>query len=281
MAYEDAGVNPLEEQLLQRSSIAPPVRGPMAGQQPVLGQDRGPGPSNTPDFLPVEGTMTPGGDYERDQGIAARGGGNIKVDPDFNIDPPAAPVVDPAAPAKDYTKIGEYGGRLGAWTGNTDKLGRDWDKKSERYKMLTVLSNFDPNAGLTPEVIAALNAANIHGAKFSGSKDKLNVENAGGWERFGKGGIGDIIQGFNDPNNKTKQWGAWNDPNLEPAAPAGSPVGPSQIGGLNTNGAIDSIMGNSTYNTLQQRLQEILGPQSTDPNALMQQLLQRGQGTNG
>lgn len=126
-------------------------------------------------------------------------------------------------PPTDYTKMGQFANRMGAWNGN-EKFDRNWDDKSERYKMLTVMSHFDPNAGVTPELIAALNGANIYGAKFSGSGDKLTVDNAGGYDRFGTGGTGDVIAGFKDPNNTNKQWGAWQvDDN--PQAAGGGPGG--------------------------------------------------------
>lgn len=158
--------------------------------------------------------------------------------------------------AEDYKALGKYADRLGAWSGNTDKLGRGWDDKSERYKMLTVMSHFDPNAGITPEMIAALNGADIHGAKFSGDRDKLTVDNAGGWARFGKGGTGDVIERFNDPNNTNKQWGAWQ---VDDAPATGAPQG----GGLPMPnlGSIAPVLGGDmgTYNTLQDRLRQILG----------------------
>lgn len=298
MAYEDAGLDPLEQQLLQRNR---------AGTAPIL----------DPQGNPVTGAgamaagmgATPGGNGDNwgvmnDFPSASGSGGPIPTSmpadgmrptnvPPLNppggtvapIVDPAAPVVDPAAPPPvDYTKLGQFGSRLAAGRGVSEKIQRPWDKQSERYKMLTVLSHFDPNNGLTPEVIAALNAANIHGAKFSGSKDKLTVENAGNWKRFGVGGTGDIIGGFNNPNKKVKEWAAWdndaaaNKPGLSVVNShgPGSGVPPTAGGGLLGSDALNSMMQDSTYNTMQKRLQEILGPQSTNRNVLMQQLLKRG-----
>lgn len=110
----------------------------------------------------------------------------------------------------DYKQLGKYADQMGVFSGN-DKLNVPWDQRSERYKMLTVQSNFDPNAGITPEMIAALNAADINGAKFSGDRDKLSATGLNNWENYdGREGVGDIIQGFNDPSRKGKlTWGAW------------------------------------------------------------------------
>lgn len=128
------------------------------------------------------------------------------------LDQPIAAAPAAPSPSKpDYTKTGQFA-NYGAYA--SEKMARPWDQMTEKYKIGTVLSHFDPRQGLTPEVIQALNDANIHGAKFSAAgADKLNVENAGGWDRFGSGGIGDVIEGFKTGNGK---WGAWADPNLEP-----------------------------------------------------------------
>ncbi len=134
---------------------------------------------------------------------------------------PATPIATASAPqpaTPDYKTRGKYA-TFNA--GADDKYNRPWDQLSERYKMQTVLSHFDPNQGITPEVIAALNAANINGAQFSGSKDKLDARNLSAWENYdGREGIGDIIEGFNDPNRAQKSWGAWG-PEGPPAAAQG------------------------------------------------------------
>jgi hypothetical protein len=134
---------------------------------------------------------------------------------------PSAPAALPPA-TPDYTKLGKY---TTFNAGAADKYNKPWDQLSERYKMQTILSNFDPSGGITPDVINALNTAGggINGATFSGSKDKLDARGLQKWENYdGREGIGDIIQGFNDPNNKNKSWGAW-----QPEGPAqGGLLGP-------------------------------------------------------
>lgn len=94
----------------------------------------------------------------------------------------------------------------------------------------------------------------------------------------GSGEIWDVIGDLSSGNGK---WQTLTGHTARDAAARGGgvvagPNGPFQTGGLNTSDAVRSLTENSTYNTLQRRLQEILGPQSTDRNALMQQLLQRG-----
>lgn len=191
----------------------------------------------------------------------------MKRNPVFEYAPTAQPtdqkLETKAAP--DYTQMGEYGNSMGAWNGN-EKFKGSWDDKSERYKMLTVLSHFDPRQGITPEAINALNSANIYGAKFSGSGDKLTVDNAGGYDRFGKGGTADIIQGFKTGNGTWSPWQVDDNPQQ-----AGGARGPVYTGGdgLTTSDAVQSLTQGSTYNNLVQRLQALLGPASTDRDALM------------
>lgn len=131
---------------------------------------------------------------------------------------PMSPEGQGAAPQPNYTQRGQYG----TFNATSDKYNRPWDQMSERYKMQTVLSNFDPNKGITPEVLAALNGANINGAKFAGHGDKLDASNLQAWEGYdGRQGIGDVIQGFNDPAMADKHtWGAWQP---EGGAPGGGP----------------------------------------------------------
>ena len=125
--------------------------------------------------------------------------------------PPASGVPSPdaaAVPAPiDYTKPGKYT----STAYDAKKMMLPWEQMSEKYKIGTVLSNFDPSKGLTPDVIDALNNANIFGAKFSGAGDKLTVDNVAGYDRFGKGGTSDVNIGFKTGNGT---WGAWTDPNL-------------------------------------------------------------------
>ncbi len=155
--------------------------------------------------------------------------------------PPATMPIEPAAPAAaaqppaaaaapDYTKLGQYAGKMGAWSQDAnppgEKFARPWDDRSERYKMMTVLSNFDPTQGITPDVVAALNAANINGAQFSGSGDKLNATNLQNWRNYdGREGIGDIVQGLKSGNGT---WQAWS----QDGGGGDAAAGPAGMGGL-------------------------------------------------
>lgn len=162
----------------------------------------------------------------------------------------------PAAP--DYTKVGKY--TSDAYDPN--KFNVPWDQRSEKYQIGTVLSNFDPNLGMTPEVLAALNAANIHGAKFSGNGDQLNVDNAGNYARFGQGGSSDTITGLHSGGNA--KWGAWTDPAL---AAQGQPAqGQAAQAGGGAAGAFPSIAG---------------GALSGDPMAAIQAALKQYAGQSG
>jgi hypothetical protein len=175
----------------------------------------------------------------------------------------------PAAPApEDFTQLGKYANKLGAY--NTDKFNNPYDQRSEKYQIGTVMSHFDPNAGITPELIAALNGANIHGAKFSGSGDKLTVDNAGGYDRFGSGGTADVIGGFKD-KSKDHGWGAWfvddqGQPQQKPTG--GMNSGMPSFGGSTINNMLQS----DAQGNIQQALSSLQQP------GLLQQLIAQLQG---
>lgn len=190
------------------------------------------------------------------------------------IDQPilSGPLVDAAPPATssstatpDYKKLGKYAGQMSAWSTSADnpseKFARPWDQQSERYKLLTVLSNFDPTQGITPDVINALNAADIKGARFSGSGDKLNAMNLQGWKDFDKEGIGDVIQGFKTGKG---QWVPWSPENTGGGGGA-APVHAGLISPLLTGSAGGNI-------------QSALSRFGESPD-LIQQLIARLQGT--
>lgn len=158
----------------------------------------------------------------------------------------------PVAAKPDYTKAGQYA-NYSAY--DQQKMARPWDQMSEKYKIGTVLSNFDPKQGLTPDVIAALNGANIHGAKFSGSGDKLTVDNAGGYDRFGQGGMSDVNIGFKGGNG---QWGAWTDPNLQPEQPQAAPQ-QSGGGGMFAGSSISPMLQGDAQSNIQAALQNVGG----------------------
>jgi hypothetical protein len=166
--------------------------------------------------------------------------------------PEAGPVELPGGQtaAPDYRKTGKYA----STAYDAAKLARPWEEQSEKYRIGNVLSNFDPSQGLTPEVIAALNAADIYGAKFSGAGDKLTVDNAGGHERFGKGGTSDVNIGFKTGNGT---WGAWTDPALEgPAAAAGGGGMNSGMAGAQSN--LDGLLQGNPMAAIQAEIAKLM-----------------------
>jgi hypothetical protein len=125
------------------------------------------------------------------------------ADPGSVVDPQGQPVVPSFTPP---TAPGQYlGNRY-----NNEKVRAPWEEMSERYKIGLILSQFDPNQGLTPEVINALNAAGIlSSGSFSGSGQNLT---APGVDRFGSGGTDDIIHNYQGGGSGNAQWAAWTSP---------------------------------------------------------------------
>lgn len=141
------------------------------------------------------------------------------------IDPP----LQPQAAPKYGTDIGkrEYMDWRGIDAGKFDSA-----HDSPKYQVLRTLSHFDPSQGITADVLGALNQLGL--GTFSGERDKLRV---GGQvdPRFEGYTEMDLIQGFNDPNNKTKTWGygAINPNQPQGGAPSMGGVMPGMGGGLN------------------------------------------------
>lgn len=209
------------------------------------------------------GAMPNAGDF----GGVSEGGSLVPpMSPEGQV--PGVGAENPAA-APDFRKLGQFADRMGPWNAGNEKFQRPWDQMSERYQILSVLSNFDPRKGITPEVVDALNKANIKGAKFSGSGDKLTVDNAGGWDRFGKGGTADVITGLKGGNGT---WSPWSDPALEGQGGGAAAGGGSLPAGHNVGGyALDSALSGDPLAKIQQLIAQMSGSR---PNfaALMQQL---------
>lgn len=194
----------------------------------------------------------------------------VKTPADF-APTPGTPIPPSAlqSGATDYRKTGKYA----STAYDPGKLARPWEEQSEKHRIGNVLSNFDPSQGLTPEVIAALNAADIYGAKFSGAGDKLTVDNAGGHERFGKGGTSDVNIGFKTGKGT---WGAWTDPNLPENQAAGGAAGGGAVpggGGMGPMGGIpmDALLSGDPMAKIQAALAQLTGPR-TNAQALLEAL---------
>ena len=114
-----------------------------------------------------------------------------------------APVSAPApSPKPAYAMEGFDSGKLGNAEHNTPK-----------YQIARAIQNFDPKAGVTPEVLAALNALGI--GTFEGQGDKVRV--SGNMDpRFEGYTTIDLVRGFRGPGGgQAWQYGAEN-----PDAPA-------------------------------------------------------------
>jgi hypothetical protein len=144
----------------------------------------------------------------------------------------------PPAPEKkpEYGKAaGKYANLLEGW--DTGKLNSE--HASPKYMIGRTLSNFDPRAGITGEVLEALNSLGL--GTFTGQGDKAKVSGNvdprfEGWTEF------DFSRDFGNPDNPGNwQYGASN-PNM-PAQRPGS------AGGLGTpmqgyyGGLVDQFLG--------------------------------------
>jgi len=118
------------------------------------------------------------------------GGIQAPVDPQTPIAPPSQP-----PPAQSYNMRGYDMGKMA-----------DPNKQTEKYQIGRIQQKYDPKGGVTPEMLAELNALGI--AEFSGQGDKLSVNNTKNDPRFGKGGTADVIFGHKGQNDDTA-WQPW------------------------------------------------------------------------
>ena len=170
----------------------------------------------------------------------------------------------PSAPAATYAMRGFDAG----------KLARDPSEQSEKYKIGNVFKKYDPKGGVTPELLAELNALGIAG--FSGGGDKLTVENTKNDPRFGRGGTSDVVYGLKGQNADTA-WQPWYDENLAAAAPGAGSSGlpPMSDGGMSSFQGIQSLAptDDDFYKRLQDQIAQILGgPGAMDRDALLKML---------
>ncbi|HEX6963003.1 MAG TPA: hypothetical protein VF175_14130 [Lacipirellula sp.] len=123
---------------------------------------------------------TPGNGYGYDSGSGARPQGSPQPQPMTAPQPPRA---------TNYNYLSAGYSR--------DKLA-DTSHDTAKYQLGRVFSQFDPSFGVTPQVLAALNALGL--ATFSGSGDKLGLSDV---TRAGQAAglnahdfVGDFIRGF-------------------------------------------------------------------------------------
>jgi hypothetical protein len=141
-----------------------------------------------------------------------------------SLDQGLAPVPAPAAPATAPPQSYNMRGF------EADKLSADPSQQSEKYKIGNVFKKYDPKGGVTPEMLAELNGLGI--ADFSGSGDKLTVNNTKNDPRFGRGGTADVVYGIKGQNADTA-WQPWFIDDGGGAAPGAGAAG----------GAMGNLMG--------------------------------------
>jgi hypothetical protein len=180
----------------------------------------------------------------------------------------SAPTLPP--PMEGPTKYGGTMGKFGVGAGYDQGKLANADHLSPKYQIGRTLSNFDPKAGITPDVLSALNSLNI--GTFSGGKDKLTV--GGNVDpRFEGYTNMDVIGGFNDPNNPNKSWGYQAD---NPNAPAdAAPQGGGGMGGQfapTINGPLDQQLGGNPLEAIQAALAKYGQGNRPNMDALLAQL---------
>lgn len=202
---------------------------------------------------------------------AMPGGIQAPVDPTTTPIETAPPVTTPTEPAAPSAPVQSYNMR-GFDAGKM----ADPNKQSEKYKIGRIMQKYDPRGGVTPEMIAELNALGI--AEFSGQGDKLTVNNTKNDPRFGRGGTADVVYGHKGQNEDT----AWQPWFIDEGAAAGAPAGAAMGGGFGMGGGgmstLDRIRGLMPtdldfFNRLQgQAVGAVGGAGALDRDALIQML---------
>ena len=198
--------------------------------------------------------LQPGGELPLDPGSVPKGD-----------DLPEQPVEGVIAGAPDYTRLGQYAGKLQGY--DMGKFNNPYDQWSEKYKIGAVQSHFDPRQGVTKEYLDALNSLGIAG--FSGEGDQLMVQNTKNDPRFGRGGSADVVKGLKGNNDDTA-WQPWfvdeGGGGGGAASPAGG-VGPDLTQYF--QGGVGHLMDSNFLKQLMDKARGIVGPAATDRNALL------------
>lgn len=172
--------------------------------------------------------------------------------------PEAAPMAAPPAVGQNYDFLG--GGY------NRDKL-NDQNKQNAKYSMGRTLAGFDSRQGITPDVLAALNALGY--GTFSGQGDKLSLagltDKGRQAELVGDYQGADFIEGFKGGNGK---W-SYQDPAEEARLAREAP--PGLGGGLPNMGGMHPLLGGDALANIQAALGQFSGP-SSNIQALLAQL---------
>lgn len=139
------------------------------------------------------------------------------------------PASTPAAPKQLYS--------ISGW--DSDKM-NDPNHNTSKYMIGRILAGFDPNKGITPDVINALNGLGI-GTFSSDGGDGLHV--SGGRDDFGGMNVWDAIRGYKaGDGNASWQFGV--DSNLDPPPGSGGNAG---NGGYTGTGGYGGTGGSGGY----------------------------------
>jgi hypothetical protein len=169
--------------------------------------------------------------------------------------------VDPLTPIEAPTRAQTY-----AMRGFDMGKMADPNKQSEKYQIGRVMQQFDPKGGVTPEMLAALNALGI--AEFSGQGDKLTVNNTKNDPRFGKGGTADVVFGLKGQNADTA-WQPWWIDDGGGEAPQGGGMGQSPMAAMQGIPGLASVLdGSGADQQIAQGVQ-----QYSEPSKYLQALL--------
>jgi hypothetical protein len=195
------------------------------------------------------------------QAFGQPAGGGIQAPVDPTTTPIEGPGMGDQPPAaQKYAMKGFDEGKLADLTHNTEK-----------YQTGRVFQGFDPAAGITPDLLAALNKLDI--GDFSGQGDRLSVKNSRNGSRF-TDGTGDVIQNFSGEG--PKNWTYLDTSADDPAAQAQAQGGAAGSGGAAPNTLPDMAAaagGDGFFEKLMAQLQEQAGTDGQDPRAaIMAQL---------
>lgn len=142
---------------------------------------------------------------------------------------------------------------------------------SPKYQIGQVASRYDPKMGITPEMLAELNALGL--GTFTGSRDKLYV--SGNVDpRFEGYTTIDMVRGFNGPGGgQAWQYGAEN-----PNAPAQQAAAPQAAGGgmgggfASASGGVNGLLGGNPYQGITDALGKLTQGGQVNIEALIRQL---------
>jgi hypothetical protein len=142
---------------------------------------------------------------------------------------------------------------------------------SPKYQIGRTISQFDPRQGITPEVIAALNALGL--GTFEGSGQNLRVGADASPEFEGYTGWGDMIRGYQGGAGENAAWQYGINNSMDPPAGGGG-IG-SGLGGMNAQQAmgggvgLNALLSGDAFTRIQEALSKINGQGQVNLDALL------------